>query len=429
MKKRLSHNWILKLSSVVCAMALWVVVYTITDPIETKRLTNVPVTFINTEIIEESNQVYQVLEDSDVIRSLTLEASRSTINDLRDSDINVVADFSKLKMDGTIDLRIYSDRHNDAITFKSSSSEVKLLVEDKVSRDIVLLAEADGELAEGYIVNTIKAQQNRIRITGAESIVNSVEKAVAVTDVTGSAENISSYVEISLYDGAGEEVSKEHITMSTKSVSVTVEILATKTVPIRYVAFGKAAENFVASEEGTSEAQQLLIAGKSEDLARVSEIVVSGEEVSVEGASSDVVCVADLDDHLPVGIVRADKTGNGKVEVTFHVAPVINKEVIMKTEDIVLENIPEGFMVDFINPKEELIVIVRGADYLAENIQSSDVYAYIDVKAQMEVREITALQNAEIYLVYPEFKTDEGVEITSSGAVRIIANKLEDYNG
>lgn len=426
MRKRLFHNWILKLSSVICAMALWGIVYTITDPIETKRLTNVPVTFINTEIIEDNNQVYQVLDDSDVIRSLTLEASRSTINDLRDSDINVVADFSKLKMDGTIDLRIYSDRHNDAITFKPSASEVKLLVEDKVSRDIILTAEAIGELQEGYIVNTIKAQQNRIRITGAESVVNSVERAVAVTDVTGSAENISSYVEISLYDDAGEEVSKENITMSTKSVSVTVEILATKTVPIYYVPSGKPDEGFVAAQEGTSEAQQLLIAGKSEELEKITEIVVSGEALSVEGASADVVCVADLDDYLPSGIVRADKQGNGKVEVTFQIAPIINKEIIMKAEAVTMENIPEGFTVDFVDRKEEFIVIVCGADFLVEKLKDSDIHAYIDVMGQLEETGVRTLRDEGYYVLYPQFKADEGVEVTSSGVISIIANKLED---
>lgn len=426
MKKRLFHNWILKLSSVVCAMSLWVIVYTITDPIETKRLTNVPVTFINTEIIEDNDQVYQILEDSDVVKLLTLQASRSTINDLRDSDINVVADFSKLKMDGTIDLRIYSDRHNDAITFKASSTEVKLLVEDKIRRDIVLTAEASGELEEGYIVNSIKAQQNRIRITGAESIVSSVEKAVAVTDVTGSVENISSYVDIMLYDAEGNEVSKENLTMSTKSVSVTVEILQTKTVPIRYLSSGRPAAGFVLAGEGVSDAEELIIAGKSDDLARVTEIVVLGEELSVQDARQDVVCVIDLDDYLPSGIVRADKTGNGKVEVSFHIAPIINEEITLKTGDVEIQNIPEGYQADFIDPEQEFSVVVSGADYLLEGFGSSDVRAYIDVTEYTQNAEKPLSNNETGYTVTPEFEVGEGIEVISSGSLEMIVYKLED---
>lgn len=426
MKKRLFHNWILKLSSVVCAMSLWVIVYTITDPIETKRLTNVPVTFINTEIIEDNEQVYQILEDSDVVKLLTLQASRSTINDLRDSDINVVADFSKLKMDGTIDLRIYSDRHNDAITFKASSTEVKLLVEDKIRRDIVLTAEASGELAEGYIVNSIKAQQNRVRITGAESIVSSVEKAVAVTDVTGSVENISSYVDIMLYDAEGNEVSKENLTMSTKSVSVTVEILQTKTVPIRYLSSGRPAAGFVLAGEGVSDAEKLIIAGKSDDLARVTEIVVLGEELSVQDARQDVVCVIDLDDYLPSGIVRADKTGNGKVEVSFHIAPIIDEEITLKAGDVEIQNIPEGYQADFIDPEQEFSVVVSGADYLLEGFGSSDIQAYIDVMECTQNTEKPLSNNETGYTVMPEFEVGEGIEVISSGSLEMIVYKLED---
>lgn len=426
MKKRLFHNWILKLSSVVCAMSLWVIVYTITDPIETKRLTNVPVTFINTEIIEDNDQVYQILEDSDVVKLLTLQASRSTINDLRDSDINVVADFSKLKMDGTIDLRIYSDRHNDAIAFKASSTEVKLLVEDKIRRDIVLTAEASGELAEGYIVNSIKAQQNRIRITGAESIVSSVEKAVAVTDVTGAAENISSYVDIMLYDAEGNEVSKENLTMSTKSVSVTVEILQTKTVPIRYLSSGRPAAGFVLAGEGVSDAQKLVIAGKSDDLARVAEIVVLGEELSVQDARQDVVCVVDLDDYLPSGIVRADKTGNGKAEVSFHIAPIINEELTLKTGDVEIQNIPEGYQAGFTDPEQEFHVVVSGADYLLEGFGGSDIHAYIDVTEYIQNAEKPLSNNETGYTVTPEFEVGEGIEVISSGSLEMIVYKLED---
>ena len=57
MKNRFFDNWILKLTSVVIAVVLWIVGYTINDPADSKRMTNVPVTFINTEAVTDKGQV------------------------------------------------------------------------------------------------------------------------------------------------------------------------------------------------------------------------------------------------------------------------------------------------------------------------------------------------------------------------------------
>ena len=93
MKKRIFHNWKLKLISLGCALLLWMTIYTVNDPQETKTMRNVPVTFVNTDAITNQGKTYEVLDKTDVMKSIKLSASRTVLNDIKDSDVHVVADF------------------------------------------------------------------------------------------------------------------------------------------------------------------------------------------------------------------------------------------------------------------------------------------------------------------------------------------------
>ena len=426
MKKRIFDNWILKLTSVVIAVVLWIVGYSINDPADSKRMTNVPVTFINTEAVTDKGQVYEVLDGTDVVRTITINATRSVIDDLENNDINVEADFSKMKLDGTIELKIYSDRHNDAITFKSSSTEVKLLVENKIERYYSLEVDVIGEPKEGYVVGSAKLDWNRISVSGAESIVNSVERAKAVVDITDTSGDVFSYADIVLYDSEGNEVSKEKIDVSMKTVGTTVEILATKTVPITYVSSGVAAEGYVTTGTVISEATEIMIAGKENVISSVNEIVVEGEELYFEDAIEDVVLNVDLDEYLPIGITRADKQGNGHVEVTVQIVPIIEKEYTLHMGQVQIENVPEGYSVEHVLASSEMTVVIRGPEHLLEELRVSDIVATFDVTAWMEANGMTRMRDEEVYVVDPVYEMGEEIEVVSSTSIEIIANVLEE---
>ena len=384
MKKRIFNNWVLKLSSVAIAVVLWVVVYNINDPVHTSTIRNVPVTFINTEAITDKEQVYEVLDGTDVVRSISMTATRSILDGLESGDINVEADFSKMKLDGTVEIKIYSDRHNDAITFKPSSSEVKLLVEDKVERYFSLEVQVNGAPKEGYMVGATKLDWNRITVSGAESKVGVISKAKAVVDITDTSGDIFSYANIVLYDSEGEEVSKDKISMNMRTVGTTVEILKTKTVPITYASEGVASEGYVTTGEVTSDVNEITIAGKESVISSITEIAVEGEALYFTEAEGNVALTVDLDDYLPAGIIRADKKENGRVEVMVHVAPIIEKEFRIPMGQIQIKNVPEGYSVVHVLGSTEILIVVRGAEHLLKELNTDVIKGSFDVTSWME---------------------------------------------
>lgn len=426
MKNRILDNWILKLASVVIAVALWIVALVINDPADSRRMTNVPVTFINTEVITENGKVFEVLDGTDTIRSITINATRSVIDDLEDKDIRVEADFSKMKLDNTVEIKFYSDRHNDSITFRPSSSELKLSVENKIERYYSLEVELIGEPKDGYIIGNSKLDKNRISVSGAASRVKNVDRAIAVVDITDTSGDIFTYADIVLLDDNGDEISREHLDVNMKTVGTTVEILKTKTVPVIYESEGLAAEGYVTTGEVTGEVSELMIAGKENLVSAITEIKVAGEELYFEDAEEDVVVEVDLDDYLPDGIIRADKQGNGRTNVTVQIAPIIDKEYTIETGRIRIENIPEGYSVKPVLASAEVVVTVRGSKHLIDGLSAADLTGTFDVAAWMQERGMSRLGREEVYKVDPAYELGEGLEVTATTPIEIISNVLED---
>ena len=426
MKNRIFHNWKLKLISLGCALLLWMTIYTVNDPQETKIMHDVPVTFVNTEAITDQGKTYEVLEKTDVIKSIKASAPRTILNDIKDSDIHVVADFSKYKLDGTVEIKIYSDRHNDDITFKASREDLLLRIEDRIERSYPIEIKYTGELKKGYIIGGCTLTPNRISISGGESYVNNVARVAGEVDLSGASGDLFAYANIVLYDKEGNVISTDKLTLGMEKANANVEVLATKTVPVKYVPAGTTAEGYVTVNEVLSDLTEVAIAGKQNVIAGVTEIVVAGDALTFENATENIALTVDIDHYLPEGISRADKRGSGIVNVTVQVSPVIDKEFVVKMRQIALENIPQGYSVKFVYDKAEILITLRGAEYLLNKLVETNIMGKADITTWMESRNMNKLQDESIYKLPPLFELDEGIVVTKADPIEVIANKLED---
>lgn len=68
MKKLLTRNLGLKLASLVLAFVLWFLVAQIYDPKDTVTFNNIQVRLINTDLLEQEGKVYEVLDNSNLVR-------------------------------------------------------------------------------------------------------------------------------------------------------------------------------------------------------------------------------------------------------------------------------------------------------------------------------------------------------------------------
>ena len=428
MKKEVFQNWLWKLVSIICALVIWFVISEIDDPTETKTFTNIPVTFKNTEVITDDNKDYEVLDKSDVLRYVQIQAPHSVIREINESDINAVADFSKMmKMDNTVEIKISSNRHNDSIDFKASSNELKLNVEDKIVVSFPVSVECVGELKKGYIVGGTTSTINRIEISGAESHVKNVAKVVAEINIDGTSGDSSTYANIVLYDKEGDSIDDEKLTLvNNPRIQVTVDVLATKMVPVTYITPGIPTEGYAVAGLPIGSISELLIAGEENVIANVEEIVVSGDALFFEQTNQDVKLSVDIDNYLPEGVRRADTSGGGFSDVEIKISPIIEKEFTLQMSDVEILNVPEAYdKVVHVEDKVDFVVKLRGAELLLNEMDEDDVKATVDITKWMESQNMSKLEEDSTYKLIPDYDIPVGIEVISDNYVEVIA-KLED---
>ena len=55
LKKKLLHNWGLKIASIFLAFVIWFIVAQVGDPKDTRAYNNIQVRLVNTELLSEQN--------------------------------------------------------------------------------------------------------------------------------------------------------------------------------------------------------------------------------------------------------------------------------------------------------------------------------------------------------------------------------------
>ena len=191
MKNKLLRNWGLKLCSFLIAAVLWLIVTNINDPVGTFRVYNVPVVLQNTDLITNSGQVYEVLDHTDVIDVVTIQAKRSIIDSLDESNIIAVADVNELTNLNTVAIKLSTNKYNDKLeSIRGNIDNVKLNIEAEKTKTLPLRAVTIGTVKEGYMVGDISTEQNLIEITGPESVISQVKRATVTVNVSGFTNNI-----------------------------------------------------------------------------------------------------------------------------------------------------------------------------------------------------------------------------------------------
>ena len=385
MKKKLTDNLGLKIGSVLFAALLWLLVTNINNPATTRRVNNVRVTIINGEVLTSQGKIYEVLDDSDVLDYVAITGPKTVMNNIGGGDLVAIADMNKLTADNTIPIELSTVQYNESLdSIRASSGVVKLKVEDRKSISIPLRAETSGTLQEGYIVGDVTTDQNLVRVSGPESLISMIETAEVSVGIAGFTGDIGTNAEIKLYDANGTEVPKDKLTMNINTVGVNVEILGTKSVPLRFAASGTPANGYRATGVISSSPGTVLLAGKGSALRNLSVIEIPDTEVDITGATGNVTTTVDIRPYLSGSVELAEAGFDGNVAVTVNVEQEITRSITISESNIVIENLPEQYEGVISTYEEEFPIQVRG---LAEEVNALDaeqIRGVVDINRLLE---------------------------------------------
>lgn len=424
MKNSLMRNWGLKLASFLVAVILWVIVTNINDPVGTFRAYNVPVKIQNADLITNNGQVYEILDGTDVIDTVTITAKRSIIDSLNESNIVAVADMNDLTRLNTINIRLSTNKYNDKLeSIKGNIDSVKLNIENERTKTLQLRTETTGTVKDGYMVGDMTAEQNLIAISGPESVVSQVKRAVASVDISGFTNNIGTDAEIRLYDENDKLVTSNTIVKNINKVRVTVEILETKTVALNWKASGVPARGYQATGEITATRNNVLIAGKSKVIESIDSIDIPDTVLDITGVTENFETLVDLNDYLPDGVILAEEDFEGRVRVDVMVEPVVEKVVTMQVNRIQILNMPEGFEYEILEEEDTYEITLVGLARDLDELDINTLQASVDIAAFMEERGMEEM-SAGHYTINLTLNLEED-KITEKNATSIRLNISE----
>ncbi len=421
-------HWLLKIMSLLLAFALWFVVISTNDPVDEKRFQNIKVTLLNTELLADNGQVYEILDSTDILRTVTFDAPRSVRNNIQPEDIIAVADLTNLTVTNTVEIRFSCPKYGDQVQNISGNIEyVKLNIEKETRKTVNIICNQTGSVSEGYIVGDVNLDRNRLEIQGPESAINEISRAEVDVDVTGITGTSTASGRIRLVDENGNEINRASVSRNLDSVTITVIVWNTKEVPVVYNYFGTLAEDCqVTGMEASIETVR--IAGPTETLNNVTQLEVQGEDINVTGADEDHMSIVHLGKYLPKGIYFAEENFEDAAIVKIMVEKAEEKKIPLRAENIQVINVPDGVTYEIVGSNSTPLVAKGLAGYMAL-LQSSTLSGVVDVGAWMEESNLPEPPEGEYSLPVNVSLLDEQEKISTPVIVLRFTRTQDDDEG
>lgn len=411
-KNKLTDNLFLRILAVIVAVLVWIIVVNVSDPIIESTYSGVPVEILNADLISKQNQTYEILDDSNTI-SVTITAKRS-INDLLGKEnIKATADMQELdEENGTIRIRLETNKYNDKIeSIKSKTDVVEVEIEALSKRQLSITPVINGEPVEGYITGDVTLDQNVVTVQGPESIVSGISYASVEASVAGMSGSISTTALIRYYDAENNQVDASRLTGNINTVSIKVELLATKSLPLKFATTGTPADGYGLSGEITSDVEEVLVAGKLNTLVGLANISIPASAIDVEGKEENFTTVIDLNRYLPDNVRLADENFDGKVTVTVGIAPMETKTVSIPRSRFMITGLSDENQRASLSETEDSIeVTFKG---MPQDLNELDVEGLIGTAAiddYMKQKNMTTIKEG-VYDIPVSFELPEGVSL------------------
>ena len=261
----------------------------------------------------------------------------------------------------TVPIEVRSIRYSDRIESVSTrETGVKLSIESLIKKEVAVSVGYEGEPAEGYILAGVENALSTISVSGPESVVSRVSTVMAVADISGINSDFTVTEPLYPYDANNEQINDDRIILSRTVTEVKYLIYATKTIPISSGYSGNPSAGFGANGVVITEPSSVLIAGRGENFDDMEVIYVSPDQVSIEGATSDVTVAVNISDYLPSGVIFADSTFDPEIRVKVGIEANQHKVIDVPLSNITIDNLPDGYMASIVDIGGSVPVEIQG---------------------------------------------------------------------
>ena len=422
-KYKIFNNFGLKLLAVVSAVVIWIAVINVSDPVINTSYADIPVIVTNTEDITTNGKVYELTSDSTV--SISVSAKRSVQDYLSEDNFKAIVDLEDYdEQTGLVPIRVECNKYSGQIeSMKSKSEYASVNIEEMLRKQFVITPVVTGDPEEGYVVGTVSTAENIVRISGAQSAVAEIKRVTAEVSVTGLSSDVNTSVDLKLYDKNDKQITDTNLIKNISTVAMSVQILATKELPLRFSTSGVPKEGYGISGEVKANKETVVIAGKATSLSYLNSVDITSAAVKVDGADKDLEIEVDLTRYLPEGITLADMENDRIVSVYVPIEEVATRDFEMHTNAVKMQGLPEGFDSEIIDSDDTITIRVEGFASQINAMKVNNVKLSVDWKAYMSVNSMDKIKEGR-YRVPLAVEVPDGIT-KSAGEITVLVELTE----
>ncbi|WP_288917754.1 YbbR-like domain-containing protein [uncultured Eubacterium sp.] len=358
--------------SLVVALALWAYVVGVKDPEMTRTYRNIPIRFLNEQTLTKNELA--VLSKSVTEINVTLRGTRSSIHRVKESDILATVNLSGAQ-NGTNSLRIVMTVPDNVRVSSRSSSTVIVKVEHRISQEKPVRVSYLGNYSDREEPTTVKTDPDTVVVSGAVSLVTSVDHVTAEVRKQQLKEKESDLVcPLNAVDRTGAVVSG--VKLSKRKADIRTVMYQTKTVSLDVPVIG---ENEGEYHRIYKVPKTITVKGAAKDLEDIDHIRAEKVDLSKYTSNSMI----QLRPILPKGVQVSDQSRTLMMELQVEEKEDSRtKTLSFRSSDVDLRGI--GVNLEASVSEHQITVAVTGSKEDIEKVGKSDISLYADLDGLAE---------------------------------------------
>lgn len=387
-KKKLTNNLLLKILSLAIALAIWLLVANINDPVVVTSY-DVPVTIQNSAYLESGGKTYQVLEQQQMV-TVILRGNSSVVEN-RTGDIQAVADLTQIVDMDTTPVMVPVTATCDRVAAEDISvvpAAIGIEIEDMVSKDFTITVTAgDTTPSADYEVGTMEANPEKVTITGPESLIDKIDRVMAEVNTAPMNEDTTITSRLIIYDKNQDTLDETEMNylkfdIGQPVVDIHVDLWRVRgDIQLAVNYSGSPAPGYQVGDV-TITPSTISVAGTDEALAQLAiegnTIEIPADAIVLDGQNSDVETRLTLSEYMPDDLVVANNVETAIANVS--IIPEGSQEFRVATRDITIENLDDKLRLVF--DTDSVTVRVRETGGQINDLTADEISLSADMKGR-----------------------------------------------
>lgn len=395
MKKNMINKFTLKVLSLIIAILIWILVRNVDDPIVVRTFYEIPVSIENASYLAENLEIPLLVDGKDTVK-VRVKGARSVVSKLKKEDIKAVADMTQIISKDTtpimVPVEVTGTGISDSdITVRPRNIQVDIEKQKSVEKTIAV-STGDTQPDKDYEIGNLKANPEKVTISGPETIINKIDKVVALIDVTGRKEsNIEIKSQLKIYDKNLDELSPKQLEY------LNIKEISDNTIRIQ-AQFWKVKQNVKIKAEYSGEPKRgyevdsinlvpdtISVAGTDEALKKLEQegntLEIPGKYIDVTDKTGDFEQNIDLSELLPEDL-KLVRDLNSSVIATVKILPYNSRDYEVSVTQIEADNKAEDL--DLVFQDEQITIRAKAKEQDLDSLSAANIQVQIDLSGYGE---------------------------------------------